>query len=448
MNRRQVIGATGAAVAASVLGRNLQASGSSSAPNVPRLSRSLSGETVNLRDYCAADGRRVDTQNYQELLDLRPASIVYPPDTRLLLDRRIDLRSEQTHRFASGARIDAETNDYALSGFGETGQHLAGLAQPIRRYDRRMVLEHAIDAASGDLLLLANVVNPNDIEMDANVVDRVEGTIVYLRYAAGRPFSSGRSFRLYKIDNPLRNLRFSGPAILYNHHPGGGGLRLTNSVDLVVDGLTVGDAGYVGIAIGGSLRAQLKHIAVQGAGASGLGIRASKDILIDGFTARGIRADESLTFYDNVSQVTARNIDIQQYLFQERPRGSTAGNDILVDKLCSHIALSNVTCVGSATYNVMINDRSDDCSLTDFVLRRSDLGGVRISGGCERTNIDRGEISDVHGSYDAEGRKPVSAISVGSTCRETRVGSAVRYERIATERHVASFSDSALGPSS
>jgi hypothetical protein len=84
----------------------------------------------------------------------------------------------------------------------------------------------------------------------------------------------------------------------------------------------------------------------------------------------------------------------------------------------------------------MFNGQSDNCSLTDFSLRRSNLGGIRVSGGCDGTRIARGVISDVLDIHDSEGRKPVSAISVGTSCTRTVIGADISFHRIATGREV------------
>jgi hypothetical protein len=438
MKRREVLGLAGAAGVAGFVGLQIGPR-SVSAPAVQRLSRTLVGETVNIKDYCQADGRRIDTQQYQELIDLQPSTIVYPPDTRLMLDATVQLRGNQVHNFAAGARIDAHANGYALAGTGRTGQHLSNLSAPVRRYARQIVLERTPSLAAGDVIMLADVSDAATLKLEINEVESLAGNVLATRYPVGRPFPSVSGFRLYRLDNPMRNLAFTGAAILTNHHPKGGGIRVNSGVDLQLNGLTIQDVGYIGISIEATLRAQLSTIAVHGSGASGLGLRDAKDVIIDGFAARNVRADESLTFYENVSRVQARNITIEQYLYQDRPPGYSAGNDILVDWLCSRIALSQVSCSGSATYNVMFNNQCDDCSLTDFDLSRSNLGGIRVSAGCNNTRIARGTISDVTDAFDSEGHKPVSAISVGSTCNGTTIGADVRYERIATGQHVGTL---------
>lgn len=401
-------------------------------PQVRRLSRGLDGQSANLRDYCAADSRRIDTQCYQELIDLRPSTIIYPADAALVLDKPILLRSGQTHNFASGSRIDAEVGDFAMVGTGKTGQNIGSLVRAIPRYARMVFLERPPEVSVGDVILLVDVARPKDVKIDINMVEGVDGGVIATRYEIGRPFADTEAFRIYKVYDPLKDLRILGKVACANHHRSGGFLRLTNALHTQIRGLIVENAGYIGLSFESSLRGQFEEITVRGAGASGLGVRASKEVIVDGFVARNVRADESLTFYDNVSHVKARNISIEQYLYQEKKDGQSAGNNILIDLLCSKVELSDVTCVSSSTYNIMINNQCDDCSVSDFILRKSNLGGIRVSSQCRNTRVGPGIITDVTDLFDQEGRKPVSAISIGSTCAGTSISKDIAYDRISS----------------
>lgn len=407
-------------------------------PQVLRLSRNLQGKTVNLRDYCAADGRRIDTQSYQELLDLKPARIIYPADTRLVIDRQVRLRSDQAHLFSTGAAIEAEVDDYAIAGIGETSENIANLVQAIPRYSRMIRLDRPPETRAGDIIVLADVSDPKDIKLDINVVEQVAGATIATRYDIGRPFADRGSVLIHKLYNPIRNVRLLGKVAAENHSKTGGFLRFLNASDIGVSGLEIRGAGYIGMSFESSLNGVFRDIAIRGAGASGLGFRATKGITVDGFVAQNVRADESLTFYDNVSHVDATNISIRQYLHQER-QSKTAGNNILIDRLCSKINVSNITCVGSATCNVMINNQSDDCSVDNYVLRQSNLGGIRVSARCRNAAIGNGTISDVMDTMDQEARKTVSAISIGATCTGTSISKEISFERISTGINVARF---------
>lgn len=436
MNRREVVQQLGALALTGSIGLS---SDSSAAPSIRRLSGDLSGKTVDIRDYCGANGRKIDTEAFQELLDLRPAAIRYPSDAILTLDKPVKLRGGQQHLFTAGARIEAETNGYALAGIGLTSQHLADVAHPISRYATAIEVRHRPDLAAGDMVLIADVADPQNIKIDANEVARIEEAVVTTRYPIGRAFADPRTVKLYMVYDPLRGLRLSGQATLRNLHPEGGGIRLSNTIDTDITGLSVNDTGYIGLTLESSLRARFGNLSFTGTGASGFGARASKDILLDGFVARGTRADESLTFYDNVSVVEARNLTIEQYTDRERNPGQRAGNNLLIDMLCSKIKVSRLRCVGSTTYNFMVNNQCDNIELRDFTLRKSNLGGIRVSAKCRNTRIDDGIISDVHDAFDQEARKPVSAITVGSDCPETVIGKDVVFERIASGRQIAAM---------
>lgn len=436
MNRREILvaGLGGAAFAGWAMAGSRRPS-----PNVRRLSRLQTGETVNLRDYCIADGRAIDTQRYQELIDLRPAAIRYPADAVLMLDEQIQLQGEQTHQFATGARIDADVGDFALIGMGKTGQNMAALIRAIPRYARTVFLDAVPAVRSGDIVTLCDVTDPKNIKVDINVVERLDGTVVMLRHPVGRPFDNLSGFRIYHLYAPVRALQFDGKVIGTNHHQSGGFLRFVNAIDAQVRGMTIADAGYIGVSFESSIGGRFQNLTIKDAGASGLGFRAAKAIVVDRFAALNVRADEALTFYDNVSQVTATNISIRQYLFDDRKHGSNAGNDILVDMLCSNINLSNIDCVGSSTYNVMFNNQSDNCSIDNFVLSHSNLGGIRISDRCRNIKVGKGQIFRVVDTFDAEANKPVSAISIGASCIGTTVSPDITYDRIATGRRIGEW---------
>lgn len=414
------------------------------APAVLRRGRSLVGESVDVRDYCAVDGRRDDTQAFQELLDLRPAIIRYPAEAVLTLTRPIELRSNQAHIFAAGARIEASVAGFALSGTGRTTGNLARLGAPVSRYDRLLRLDRTPDVKSGDVIVLADLQNPNAPRLDINVVERLSDAAITTLYPIGRPFSDHQAFRIYHLYDPLTNIRMIGPAICANRDATGGFLRFAYTRGARLRGLTLDDAGYIGFSFESSLEGRFENLAVRGSGASGLGMRAAKRISIDGFSSRQVRSDESLTFYDNVSGVVARRINIEQYLHQERSENRKAGNNILVDLFCSKIDISDVKCAGSATYNVMFHNQSDDCSISNFNLRQSNLGGIRVSANSNRLRIGAGTISDVVDTVDHEGRKAVSAISIGESCSDTSISRDVLFKRIRTNIQVSRFSDSVL----
>lgn len=425
---------TGAGIAGTIRG--------SSDPVSSRRDRGdLAGETVDLRDHCTADGKASDSRSFQALLDRGPAEIRYSADARLMLDHPIRLRSGQTHRFAAGARIDADVDGYALSGVGETGQTLGRLIRPIARYSNTISLDTVPDVRAGDFILLADVSDPAEVQLDPNRVSAVAGTTITTVYPIGRPFAASASFRVYHVYRPVVDVRLIGPVAVSNHRASGGFLRLANASGIMVSGMTISDTGYLGISFESSLDCRFEGITVRGAGASGLGFRAAKQITLDGFTSSGVRADESLTFYDNVAHVAARNIAIRQYLFRDREKGHSAGNDILIDRLCADISLDRVTCIGAATYNVMINNQSDRCSIDNFTLRDSNLGGIRISDRCHRTRVGSGTITGVADLVDQEGKKPVSAISIGTSCTGTSISKNVEFGAIATDIRVAPLRD-------
>lgn len=436
MNRRQMLvgGLGGAAIAAGVMAGSRRPS-----PNVGRLSRLRTGETVDLRDYCIANGRAIDTQRYQDLIDLRPAVIRYPADAVLMLDEQIRLQGGQTHKFAAGARIDADVGDFALAGIGRTGQNMATLTRAIPRYARTILLDAAPAVGAGDIVTLCDVADPQNITVDINVVKQVDGTTLTLRHPVGRPFDNLAGFRIYHLYAPVRGLRFDGKVTGTNHHRSGGFLRFVHAADVQLRGLTVADAGYIGVAFESSIGGRFQDLTIKDAGASGLGFRAAKRIAIDRFVALNVRADEALTFYDNVSQATATDISVRQYLFGDREGRNSAGNDILVDRLCSDIKLDNVRCIGSSTYNVMFNNQSDNCSIDNFVLGDSNLGGIRISDRCRNIKVGKGQIFGVVDAFDAEAGKPVSAISIGASCTGTTIDPDITYDRISTRQRVGEW---------
>lgn len=437
MNRREVIaGAAGCITVAGIGAARVR----STSPQVPMRSRDLAGQQVNVRDYCAADGRRIDSEAYQALLDLRPASIHYPDGCVLTLDRPIALRSDQQHLFGTNTRIEAETDGFALVALGLTGQNLGRLSRPIARYARTIVLDAAPDLKAGDIIALADVSDPASIRTDINVVAAVKGNTLTTVYPIGRPFGA-QGFRLYHVYAPARDIVFDGPVRATNHHRTGGLLRFVYASGVRVDGLTVDRTGYIGISFENSLAGTFENLTTNRTGASGLGFRSSKRIAIDGFAAEGVRSDESLTFFDNVSNVQVSNVNIVQYVYSEKKAGESGGNNILIDYECSWIDLTNISCVGSTTYNFMVHNQSDYCSISEFSLLKSNLGGIRVSDRSNHNRIGKGIISDVRDMVDSEAKKTVSGISIGDTCIGTTVDDNVVVDQIASGLRMIKWND-------
>lgn len=436
MNRRQaILGGAGCLTAAGIAAARMRI------PSQPlQRSNTLAGQAVHLRDYCAADGRSIDTSNYQTLLDLQPSTIIYPDNAILVLDRLIRLPSNQEHAFGSNVRIDANVNDYALSATGLTGQNLGNLTQPIARYAKTIHLDTAPDLRPGDMIVLADLRNPAAIRTDINAVRAVHGRSIVTQYPVGRTFSTDR-FRIYHVYAPARNITFRGNLNVKNRHPSGGAFRFVYASNILIDGLTIDDSGYIGISFENSIGGKFNEITVNAAGASGLGFRSSKIIEVNDFSAEKIRSDEALTFYDNVSLASVKNANIVQYIFSDRKKYETAGNNILIDMDCSNIKLDNIICKGSSTYNVMIHNNSDLCSIDNFTLSSSNLGGIRVSKNSNNNVIGTGSISDVIDMLDSEAGKPVSGISIGKSCSGTSVSENITYERIAAGNRMVRWHD-------
>lgn len=436
MNRRQaIVGGAGYLTIAGIAAARMRI------PSQPaHRSDSLVGRTVNLRDYCAADGRHVDTRDYQTLLDLRPSTIIYPDNAILKLDRPTRLASNQEHVFGSNVRIEANVEDYALSATGLIGQNLGNLTQPIDRYDQSIHLDVAPDVRSGDIIVLTDLSDPAAIRTDINVIQTISGHSITTRYPIGRAFINDH-FRIYHVYAPAQNITFRGNLKATNYHKSGGILRFVYSSNIKVEGLTINDCGYIGVSFENSIGGKFDEIRIDGSGASGLGFRSSKSIEINSFVAQNIRSDEALTFYDNVSFANAKKINIKQYSFKERDENETAGNNILIDMECSNIRLSNVVCKGSSTYNVMIHNNSNFCSIEQFALSSSNLGGIRISKNSNNNKIGNGTISDVLDFTDTEAKKPVSGISIGQSCSGTVVSKNITFERIAAGNRIIWWHD-------
>jgi hypothetical protein len=401
----------------------------------------LAGETVNVLDYCSANGRGSDAPALQALIDRDPDVLLYPARTRLVLDRPIRLRSHQTHRFATGAALTSETPGYALQGVGETSGTLGTVTQAIARYTNRIALDRRPELAIDDAIILADVGDPADIKTDVNVVAGLSGSTIITRYPVGRPFERPADLRVYYLYRPLERIVFEGALKAENLHPEGGVLQLVNSRNMRVDGFGVVRAGYIGIAVENSLEGALSRLAVSRTGASGLGIRSSKALTLNNFTASGVGGDESLTFYENVSQVTASGIRIRQYLHGKDPGGGGAGNNVLIDRFCSRIKLADLDCSGSATYNVMIHNHCDDCEVSDFRLAQANLGGIRISVHSHRNKVGQGSIAQVVDAVDQERRRPTAAIAIGDSCTGTVLASDLDVSAANTGRAVDRWKD-------
>lgn len=417
----------------------------STSPQVPMRSRDLTGQQVNVRDYCKADGRRIDSEAYQALLDLRPASIRYPDGCVLTLDRPITLRAGQQHLFDTNTRIEADVDGFALAALGLTGQNLGQLGRPIARYTRTIVLDSTPDLKAGDIIVLADLSDPASIRTDINVIAAVIGNSLTTVYPIGRSFGA-QGFRLYHVYAPARNIVFDGPVHATNHHRTGGLLRFVYASDVRLTGLTVDRTGYIGIGFENSLAGTFENLTANRTGASGLGFRSSKKIAIDGFAADGVRSDESLTFFDNVSNVNVINVNIKQYLYSEKQTGESGGNNILIDYECSRIDLKKISCTGSTTYNFMIHNQSDYCSISEFSLLKSNLGGIRVSDRSNYNCIGKGRISDVRDMVDSEAKKTVSGISIGDTCIGTTVGDDVVVDQVASGVRMIKWNDARQRP--
>lgn len=437
MNRREVVtGAAGCIAVAGIGAARIR----SASPQVPKRSRDLAGQSVNVRDYCAADGRQIDSEPYQALLDLRPASIHYPDGCILTLDRPIALRANQQHVFGTNTRIEAETDGFALAALGLTGQNLGSLGRPIARYTRTIGLDAPTDLKAGDIVVLADVSDPASIRTDINVIAVVDDNILTTVYPIGRPFAV-QGFRLYHVYAPTQNLVFDGPVHATNHHPTGGLLRFVYTSGVRVSRLMIDRTGYIGVSFENSLAGTFENLTTNRTGASGLGFRSSKKIAIDGFSAKDVRSDESLTFFDNVSNAKITNVKIHQYIYSEKHDGEAAGNNILIDNECSRINMKSIFCTGSTTYNFMINNQSEYCSVSDFFLIKSNLGGIRISDRSNYNRIGKGRISDVRDMVDSEAKKIVSGVSIGDTCIGTTIADDVVVDQVASGLRMLKWND-------
>lgn len=401
----------------------------------------LAGETVNVLDHCSANGRGSDAAALQALIDRNPAVLLYPAQCRLVLDRPIRLHSHQVHRFAPGAAMTSETAGYTLQGVGETSGVLGNVTQSIPRYAKRIVLDRQPELAVGDAIILAEVADPADIKTDVNIVAGISGSTVITVYPIGRPFENPADLRIYHLYRPLERIAFEGALKAENLHPAGGVLQLVNARHLRLEGIQVLRSGYIGMAVENSLEGTLSRLAVARTGASGLGLRSSKALTLTDFSASGVRGDESLTFYENVSQVVAAGVRIRQYLHGQSPNAGTAGNNVLIDRFCSRIRLSNLDCRGSATYNVMIHNHCDDCEIQEFRLAQANLGGIRISARSHRTKVERGSISRAVDAHDQERRRPTAAISIGESCYGTVLGPGIDFSNQTTSRSIDRWKD-------
>ncbi|WP_215260733.1 hypothetical protein, partial [Escherichia coli] len=234
---------------------------------------------------------------------------------------------------------------------------------------------------------------------------------------------------------------FDGPVRAMNHHRSGGLLRFVYANNARVSGLSIDQTGYIGISFENSIGGDFNNVAANRTGASSLGFRSSKRIAIDGFTAKGVRADESLTFFDNVSNAKVNDDNITQYVYSEKDENESGGNNILIDYECSRIDLTNISCIGSATYNFMIHNQSDYCSISDFSLLKSNLGGIRVSDRSNYNRIGKGRISDVRDMVDTEAGKTVSGISIGDTCVGTTVANDVVVDQVASGLRMLKWND-------
>ncbi|MBB3880137.1 hypothetical protein [Sphingomonas pseudosanguinis] len=403
-------------------------------------SPNLSGKTVNVRDFCTADGLHSDSKTYQALIDSQPSTIIYPDNTTLILDAPIRLNSDQEHIFGSNVRIEADVEGFALSATGLTGQNLGALVQPIDRYSKSIILDRNPEINPGDVIILANLSNPNSINNDINIVDKVYANTITTRHPIGRDFPTEK-FAIYHVYYVIKNLTLRGNLRIKNQNPLGGIIRFVYTSNIVIDGIDIEDSGYIGISFENSMNGRFDNINIKGAGASGLGFRSSKIISINNLTANGIRSDEALTFYDNVSIADVKNVNINQYNFKDRKKGESAGNNILIDMYCSHIKLDNVFCRGSSTYNFMINNNSNYCSISNFDLGDSNLGGIRISDFSKYNKIGSGKISDIIDISDQEAGKLVSGISIGESCTGTEISPSISFKGILTGKHIMRWSD-------
>jgi hypothetical protein len=439
MNRRACLLTAGA----SVLGAAAVASTGSRGSSAPAVLRrgSLAGETVNVLDYCSANGRGSDAAALQALIDRNPDVLIYPARCRLVLDRPVHLQSHQTHRFEPGAAMTSETPGFAMRAIGETSATLGNVVEAISRYSNRIVLDRQADLAVGDAIILADVADPADIKTDVNVVKAIAGSAIGTAYPIGRAFSDLANLRIYHLYRPIRHLAFEGLFKAENLHQEGGVLQIVNSRDLRLQGIDVLRAGHIGIAVENSIEGSLAQIAVASTGASGLGLRSSKSFRLNGFVAAGVRGDESLTFYENVSLVEVAAVRIRQYLHGQDPGGGVAGNNVLIDRFCSRIRLSDLDCAGSATYNIMVHNHSDDCEIRNFRLAKANLGGIRISAHSHRTRVEAGSISQAVDSFDQERRRPAAPIAIGESCRGTVLGSDIDTGAASVARSVDRWAD-------
>ncbi|MBB3877902.1 hypothetical protein [Sphingomonas pseudosanguinis] len=411
------------------------------APVYAKLLGDLVGQEVNATLFCKMDGRRDDGQNYQELIDKKPRQIIYPQGRELATTRQIRLASDMRHRLEPGSGILADVNDYGFAGLGLTGGDIGPVLNPIFRFERVIEVTNASELRPGDMIQIAYIKDLADIINEPNIVDRIVGTSVYLRYELNVSMPDRTYIRVYHVYAPVKNVVFDGYGRLSNVNAKGGGIRFNMAHDVSVKKLRCVDIGYIALSFENTIGVTASDLYQDKIGATGFGLRSVKQINLTDFFATGIMSDEAISAYYNVSGFNLVNIFVRQYLFGAGPKGSTAGNNILFDKLCARITMTNINCEGSATYNIIFNDQTYFVTISNFHLMRSNLGGIRIANGCDGITIGIGSISDVTDAVtpqdfgEASGQ-PTAGVMIDPTNRRCGVSGSIDFDRIASGRGI------------
>lgn len=415
------------------------------APAYTKLLGDLVGQTVPVTLFCAADGSRDDGQNFQELLDKRPAQIDYAPGREVATTRQIDLRSNTRHRFERGSGILGDVSDYVIRGFGLTSGNLGVVQAPIVRRTKDMQLNNTSGEplAFGDMILIADLTDPANIVNEVQIVQVVNGTLLRMRDKFNVDMPNPANIRVYKVYSPVQNVQFDGYGRISNVNAnGGGGVRLNLTRDIRMRKTLLEEIRYIGLAIEGSIGFRGMEITMNDIEASGIGMRVAKNLNFSDIVATNIKSDEAFTAFDNVLGCNVLNMQIHQYLFGDDPDGGTAGNNVLLDKLCADFNFTNLICRGSATYNFFVNDRSENVSVNNYSFGLSNLGGARVANNCRNVKFGAGTVEDVINTvhpasgFGAASGQPCAGIMIDPDSVSCSVSGAVDFDRIASGRSI------------
>lgn len=413
-------------------------------PAIRRLLRDRNGETVKVTDYCNNAGGD-DSTNYQELINLNPAQIEYPQGFEVLLENQIQLKSNQRHKLERGSAITADVPDFGIRGLGLTSGSLGTVQAPIVRRTKDMQLSNTSGEplAFGDMILIADLTDPANIVNEVQVVQVVNGTLLRMRDKFNVDMPNPANIRVYKVYAPIQNVQFDGYGRISNVNPnGGGGVRLNLTRNVRFRKTILEEIRYIGLAVENTIDFHGKEITLNDVEASGIGMRVAKNLNFSDIIATNIKSDEAFTAFDNVLGCNVVNMLIHQYLFGDDPQGGTAGNNVLLDKLCADFNFVNLVCRGSATYNVFFNDRTENVAITNFALGLANLGGIRIANNCDNIKIGSGTVEDVintvHPSsgFGAASGQPCAGIMIDPDSSNCGVTGQVDYDRIASGRRL------------